>query len=313
MPNEPGAPDLPSEFGAVYYRNYPGEGGSVACDMTAITENTASVDYNNGTVIYNVFSLAEVEVQDNMSYDRSWSPPAGMMFKEWNTLADGTGTTYGSTFVDPVGTMHNFYAIWEDDIDYMAKKSEIVSVADAIRTRGSTSAPLEFPSGFVTAIQTMPASSWKLIGSSVFTVNSSSTSASSIGTVPCYPSAYTASKIIYVRSRRATGKANGQYAGNDDFFINYYALDAESTTTFTAGLHYMSYWTSTGIGRSMNQTSSNIYGIYASNILAGGMVTIARRWNSNFGSAGFNGDYIVEVYALDYPDGRSVYDGVEQD
>lgn len=313
MPNEPGAPDVPSVFGALYYRNYPGEGEAVVVDMTTITENSSSVDYNNGTVTYNVYSLAEVEAEDSNGLGRSWSPPSGMMFKEWNTLADGTGTTYGSTFVDSVGTMHYFYAIWEDDIDYMAKKSEIRSVADAIRTKGSTSASLEFPSGFVSAIQSMPASSWKLIGSSVFTVNSSSTSASNIGTVSCYPSAYTASKIIYVRSRRATGKANGQYAGNDDFLINYYALDAEPTSNFTAGLHYMSYWTSGGVGRSMNQTSSNIYGIYASNILTSGNVSIARRWNSNFGSAGFNGDYIVEVYALDYPDGRSVYDGVEQD
>lgn len=35
---------------------------------------------------------------------------------------------------------------------YYVDKADLVSVADAIRTKGGTSAPLEFPSGFVTAI-----------------------------------------------------------------------------------------------------------------------------------------------------------------
>ena len=37
--------------------------------------------------------------------------------------------------------------------DYLTTDSELTSIADAIRAKGGTSAQLEFPSGFVTAIQ----------------------------------------------------------------------------------------------------------------------------------------------------------------
>ena len=40
--------------------------------------------------------------------------------------------------------------------DYLVTDTELTSVADAIRTRGGTSASLAFPSGFVTAINNIP-------------------------------------------------------------------------------------------------------------------------------------------------------------
>lgn len=41
-------------------------------------------------------------------------------------------------------------------IDYLTTTSEITSIADAIRTKGGTSASLVYPTGFVTAIQNLP-------------------------------------------------------------------------------------------------------------------------------------------------------------
>lgn len=41
-------------------------------------------------------------------------------------------------------------------MNYKVSGSDLTSVANAIRTKGSTSSPLEFPSGFVTAIQNIP-------------------------------------------------------------------------------------------------------------------------------------------------------------
>lgn len=43
------------------------------------------------------------------------------------------------------------------DIDYLTTTSELTSVANAIRTKGGTSASLVYPTGFVTAIQNLPA------------------------------------------------------------------------------------------------------------------------------------------------------------
>ena len=40
--------------------------------------------------------------------------------------------------------------------DYLTTDTELTSIADAIRTKGGTSAQLSFPTGFVSAIQNLP-------------------------------------------------------------------------------------------------------------------------------------------------------------
>ena len=53
---------------------------------------------------------------------------------------------------------------------YLATDSEITSIADAIRTKGGTSAALVFPSDFVSAIQNIPTGITPT-GTSVITAN----------------------------------------------------------------------------------------------------------------------------------------------
>ena len=40
--------------------------------------------------------------------------------------------------------------------NYLASDTELTSIADAIRAKGSTSATLEFPTGFVSAVNALP-------------------------------------------------------------------------------------------------------------------------------------------------------------
>lgn len=65
--------------------------------------------------------------------------------------------------------------------NYIATGTDLTSVADAIRTKGGTSSSLEFPSGFITAIQNIPSGgSATLIAKSITangTYNASSDSA----------------------------------------------------------------------------------------------------------------------------------------
>lgn len=77
----------------------------------------------------------------------------GFTFVNWNTEADGSGTSY------EVGdTVEAFcYAQWQENvapvaIDYLVSSTDLTSIADAIRTKGGTSAALSFPIGFVSAI-----------------------------------------------------------------------------------------------------------------------------------------------------------------
>lgn len=84
--------------------------------------------------------------------DIAYSTPDGYEFKEWNTSRDGTGTAYA---VGAAVVATTVYAIWEP-ITYTTTSTELTAVADAIRTKGGTSAALEWPSGFAQAIADIP-------------------------------------------------------------------------------------------------------------------------------------------------------------
>ena len=83
--------------------------------------------------------------------DLRWESKTGCKFKEWNTARNGSGASYQPGDQIPSG-ISEFYAIWQADIVYLTNGTELTSIADAIRTKGGTSASLEYPDGFVTAI-----------------------------------------------------------------------------------------------------------------------------------------------------------------
>lgn len=53
-------------------------------------------------------------------------------------------------------------------VDSTQLDSDLTSVANAIRTKGGTSAQLSFPSGFVNAVGAIPSGNWTLIDTKVF-------------------------------------------------------------------------------------------------------------------------------------------------
>jgi hypothetical protein len=144
-------------------------------------------------------------------------------------------------------------------------------------------------------------SSWTLLTSTTLTVKTTSTTAASAGTVSAGSAAFTKDKIIYVRIRDKAGPRTGYFYGSDAFFINYYsAINNKSTYNYAArsGLCVNSSgkWTS----------ASASYGVYGYSIATDGTVTIRRRYNSSYGT--IDGTFLVQVYAIDYPDGKSPFD-----
>ena len=107
----------------VYYRNYD------SSDTTATGERYSSND-----------PLPTIEAC-------GWEPPSGYQLKEWNTNRDGSGLSFqpGDTISGgSPGYDLGKYAIWEREvIPYITTNTELISVADAIRTKGGTSASLE--------------------------------------------------------------------------------------------------------------------------------------------------------------------------
>lgn len=133
-------------------------------------------------------------------------------------------------------------------------------------------------------------SSYKLLKSAEFTVNTSSTTAIDVGTVAAGSDAYDSSKLIYVRVRDKAGVRNGYFTEYDAWFPNPYQ--------YKGGTDSMTVASKLIIGKGGFGTSAG--GVYPNAISSDGTVEIKARYNASYGT--INGTYVVEVYALDWPD-----------
>lgn len=147
---------------------------------------------------------------------------------------------------------------------------------------------------------TATASSYTLKGTTTLTVSTTSTTAATAGSLECGSGTFERSKIVYVRVRDKAGPRAGYFYGSDAWFINYQDANGSTSTLTAAGRQGLWY-------NSSNQwaTASSSYGVYGYSITSGGKVTIRRRYNSSYGT--INGDFLVQVYMLDYPDGHSPF------
>jgi hypothetical protein len=146
---------------------------------------------------------------------------------------------------------------------------------------------------------------YTLLGSTDITTSMTGTQASSAGQLTV-SGAFTADKIIYVRIRDTAGKRAGYFYGSDNFFINYQKANNGTSALTYAGRLITRYSTSSVWGLYSGATTTG-YGVYAYDINTSGRIRIYQRYNSNY-SLTINGTYHIEVYALDWPDGVSVFD-----
>jgi hypothetical protein len=146
-------------------------------------------------------------------------------------------------------------------------------------------------------------SEWKHIAHTTLTVNTTSTSAASAGTLSCGIEIVDENKIIYVRIRDTQGARAGYFAGSDAYFMNYNKANG-STSSFAVPAVLCFRHTTAGAWAG----TAGQYGVYGYSISNAGVVTIRRRYNSNY-SLTINSTYDVDVFTLDYPSGYpSVFD-----
>lgn len=170
-------------------------------------------------------------------------------------------------------------------------------IAAAITDKGVTTAATDSFSTMATNIAAIPSgggSSYAKIASQDFTVNTTSTSAASVGTMSLGSTAWTAAKIIYVRIRDKAGARNGYFVGSDNYIFNYIAANGATTSQVVAARQVYNKNTSGVWG-----SSGSTYGVYVNGIDSDGTLTISARYNSS-SSRTINGTYNVTVYALDY-------------
>lgn len=143
-------------------------------------------------------------------------------------------------------------------------------------------------------------SSYKLLASEEFSVNTSSTSESSVGTITVN-GGWTKDAIIYVKIRDKAGKRNGYFLWSDCFVVNYYAANGQAT-----GVTPVKSCIGVDANGKFVQSTSN-YGVYLSTYSkntgagdGGATAIIKAKYSSSYGT--INGTFVVEVYALDWPD-----------
>lgn len=137
-------------------------------------------------------------------------------------------------------------------------------------------------------------SSYKLLKSAEFTVNTSSTSETTVGSFNV-PELSDLEAIIYVKVRDKAGKRNGYFRGGDNFVERKVGTSVVSSIKFSFGVDNSgSIYVGTGT-----------YGVYVSGITNSGDVTIKAKYNSSYGT--INGTYVVEVYALSWPKNDSPF------
>lgn len=141
-----------------------------------------------------------------------------------------------------------------------------------------------------------------LVASAEYTVSTTDTSASAVGTIQCDTSIYTKNSIIWVHVRDTAGARNGYFYGSDVFFVNTNAASG-GTNAFAIPARVT---IRSGIGQQKSIYSGTGYGVYGYSITKTGGVNIQRRYNSS-NSKTINGTYLVQVLKIDMPEGVEMF------
>ena len=138
-------------------------------------------------------------------------------------------------------------------------------------------------------------SSWTKIGSTTeLTVNTTSTSAASAGTIALGSGYFDKTKIIYVRIRDKQGPRNGYFYGSDNFYMNWQNANNSGSNLNVIAQEYYRYNNNAYTG------ASGAYGVYGYSLTNTGTLTIRRRYNST-NTLTINSTYLIDVYELTPP------------
>ena len=141
---------------------------------------------------------------------------------------------------------------------------------------------------------------YKFLTSRDVNISTTSTSASSVGTIDLGAYGYTSDKIIYVKVRDVLGPRTGYFSGSDVYFYNHYPQNG-ATNTLSAASRIITARDGSGNVVKNNYNSTNGYGVYGYSIDSAGLLTIYKRYSSTI-SYTVDSTYRIYVYTLEYVD-----------
>lgn len=148
--------------------------------------------------------------------------------------------------------------------------------------------------------------SYTKLAEAEFTVNTTSTSATSVGEINISPASdlWRSDAIILVSVRDKAGKRNGYFLGCDIYFTNPIPANSGSETNIVSGSVARVLYNVSSSGDYVQV--SQAYGVFPYDINSSGRVRIYSRYHSTY-SLTINGTYKVEVWALKYPNNVSPF------
>ena len=146
-------------------------------------------------------------------------------------------------------------------------------------------------------------SSYNLITSKEVQVETVTNTETLVDTLECGEDAYTSEKIIYVKIRDTAGRRNNHFFGADIFYINQLPANGWTDSTLPANKKMTQICiSSSGVW----MVNNNDGGVYSGSIRSNGEIGIYVK-NASTGTT--EGTFLIEVYALDWPDGISPFIG----
>ena len=161
-------------------------------------------------------------------------------------------------------------------------------------------------------------SSYTLIASTSYQVNTTSTTAVSVGTFETEDtSIWTSNKMVFVKIRDSAGRRNGYFYGSDSIICNNAPGNNLSSTSNYLIYGTMYYQNTAGnlINMNLQRTRSSYqiegYGVYPRLIYDDGSIDIFARYSSSsyITTQTINGTFNVEVYLLEWPDNINPFIG----
>lgn len=149
-------------------------------------------------------------------------------------------------------------------------------------------------------------SPWTKLAEQDFTVSTTSTTATAVGTIAVGASGYTDQKMLYVRVRDKAGKRIGYFYGTDIFIPNptkgTSGIPNRSSIMrgFDAGLG------ATGVTVTVNSNPCGVYVTALNGTDSEFSVTISSKYSASTTTT-IDGTYHVEVYTLEWPDNVSPF------
>ena len=301
----------------------------------SITQNGTGIDVTNyasvnvsvsgGTVNNQNKTVSPTTSQQTVTYDSGYTGLGTVTVNAMPTGSAGTPTlskgTVSNNSVTVSGSVTNTTGYitggTKTATPVTVSASELVSGTKSITENGTGIDVTNYASVNVN-VSGGSGYGYEFIGSADFTVNTTSTTAVSVGTFETGSSSiWTSGKMVYVKIRDTAGRRNGYYYGTDCFFANLIPgnnLTGTYSYQMCGSYFYQNasgYLQQNSLYRSSSSSVVGGYGVYPIRVYNNGDVEIETRYSSSssYNTLTINGTFRVSVYTLDWPGGVNIFNG----